>query len=257
MTARPAGGVGGAPLSGRRVVVTRAEAQAPALARRLHRLGAETVELPTIVFADPVDGGAALRAAAAGVAAYEWVVFTSATAVERFLPLLGDARSLRAARVAAIGSATAEALRRWHVVADLVPERFVAESLLEAFPPPPGPEAKVLLPRAAVARDVLPDGLRAAGWHVEVVEAYRTERVEPPSELLAAAATADAVAFTSSSTVTGYVEAVGTGAVPPVVACIGPVTADTARRHGLRVDVVAEVHTLDGLVEALVAALGP
>jgi len=181
-------------------------------------------------------------------------VFTSANAVERFVPLLRDARDLGAARVAAIGPGTAEALRRLALVADLVPEEFVAEALLDVFPPGPG---RVLLPRAAAARAVLPEGLRAKGWEVDVVEAYRTEPVPQSEERLAAARHADAITFTSSSTVTNFVAAAGRDAVPPIVACIGPVTAETARSCGLVVDVVAGVHTIDGLVDAVVVALTP
>jgi uroporphyrinogen-III synthase len=102
---------------------------------------------------------------------------------------------------------------------------------------------------------VLPDGQRAKGWDVDVVEAYRTERAEPVPELLEAAKDADAITFTSSSTVTNYVESAGADHVPPVVVCIGPVTADTARGQGLRVDAVAEEHTIDGLVRALSAVM--
>jgi uroporphyrinogen III methyltransferase/synthase len=245
------------PLFGRTVVVTRPAASRGALAPRLQRLGAATVELPVIEVGEPADGGAALRAAAGAVAAYDWVVFTSANAVTRFLPMLRDARDLGAARVAVIGPGTASALAEHRVVADLVPEEFVAESLLAAFPAPPPGGGRVLLPRAAVARDVLPEGLRAAGWHVDVVEAYRTGPATPAPAVVEAAARADAVTFTSSSTVTGFLDVAGRQALPPVVACIGPVTAATARRHGLTVDAEAAVHTLDGLVDALVGALGP
>ncbi len=250
-------------LFGRTVVITRPRHQTAALTRRLQRLGAATIALPTIEIDEPADGGAALRAAAASVGSYDWVVFTSANAVERFLPLLRDARAFGPARVAAIGPGTAQALAEARVVADVVPERFVAEGLLDALPPPPPPASagrgrgRVLLPRAAVARDVLPDGLRAAGWDVDVVEAYRTRPARPPPEALAAVARADAIAFTSSSTVTSFVEVAGPDAVPPVVVCIGPVTAASARRLGLTVAVEAAVHTLDGLVDALVAALAP
>jgi uroporphyrinogen III methyltransferase/synthase len=245
------------PLFGRRVIVTRAREQASGLVERLQELGAATVELPVIEIGEPDDGGAALREAAARVGKYDWVVFTSANAVVRFFAALGavgsDTRALGGRRVAAIGPGTADALAGAGVRADLVPERFVAESLLEAFPSGPG---RVLLPRAAVARDALPAGLTERGFTVDVVEAYRTIVGRPSSEALAAAATASAVTFTSSSTVTNYLAVTGDLPVPPVVACIGPITADTARAAGLSVDVVAAEHTIDGLVTALVGTLG-
>ena len=240
------------PLFGRRVVVTRAREQASDLAERLVALGAEVVELPTIEIVDPSDGGAALLEAGGQLSSYDWVVFSSARAVTQLCGLLHDARSFGPVRVAVVGAATADALRAFGVVADLVPERFVAEGLVEAFPPGSG---RVLLPQAAVAREALVDGLRAKGWHVDVVEAYRTERVVPDPAVVDAARIADAVTFTSSSTVRHFVDAVGVEEVPPVVACIGPITAETAEHLGLHVDVVAEVSTVDGLVDALVAAL--
>jgi uroporphyrinogen III methyltransferase / synthase len=242
------------PLFGRRVVVTRAREQASDLVERLHSLGAETVELPAIVIDDPEDGGAELRECAAWLSRgdFEWVVFTSANAVERFCAFLRDAREFGPTRVAAIGPGTADALRRFGVEPDLVPERFVAESLVDAFPSGKG---KVLLPRAAVARDVLVTGLATKGWAVTVVAAYRTRPAEPAPSALADARKADAVTFTSSSTVTNFLQVAGVDPVPPVVVCIGPVTAATARESGLTVDVVAKEHTIDGLVEALVAAL--
>jgi uroporphyrinogen III methyltransferase/synthase len=240
-------------LFGRRIVVTRAREQSSALVARLRVLGADVIELPVIEIVDPADGGAALRAAAGAVATYNWVVFTSANAVERFMPLLRDARALGGARVAAIGPGTAEALAGFGAAADLVPERFVAESLLDAFPDGAG---RVLLPRAAVARDVLPDGLAAKGWDVTVVEAYRTVAGSPSPGALEAARSADAITFTSSSTVTNYLDVAGAERVPSLVVCIGPVTAETARAAGLTVDVVADEHTIDGLLDALCDALG-
>jgi uroporphyrinogen III methyltransferase / synthase len=243
------------PLFGRTVAVTRTAAQAGELSSRLRALGADVVEAPAIVITDPADGGAAVRDAVARVASYEWVVFTSANAVSRFVPLLRDSRSLGAASVAAIGPGTADALRAHHIEPDLVPERFVAEALLDAFPPPPTTGARVLLPRAAVAREVLPEGLRAAGWSVDVVEAYRTQQATVPDHVRARVAGADAITFTSSSTVTGWLAAAGRDALPPVVACIGPITAATAREQGIDVVVEASVHTIDGLVDALVERL--
>jgi uroporphyrinogen III methyltransferase/synthase len=243
------------PLFGRRIVVTRAREQASELVERLRRLGAETIELPAITIDEPDDGGAGMGVAAddlrAGV--YAWVVFTSANAVDRFCLRLRDARDFGTAKVAAIGPGTADVLRRFGVEADLVPERFVAESLVEAFPPG---EGRVLVPRAAVARDVLVEGLGTKGWQVTAVHAYRTRAAEPSLSALAEAGKADAITFTSSSTVTNYLQVAGLDAVPPVVVCIGPVTAATARDAGLSVDVVADEHTIDGLVHAVVDALG-
>jgi uroporphyrinogen III methyltransferase/synthase len=243
------------PLFGRRVVVTRAREQASRLSTGLAELGADPIEVPAIRFTDPADGGAAMREAAARLAAgrYEWVVFTSARTVERFVPLLRDARAFGAAGIAAIGPGTADELARHRLIADLVPDQFVAESLVESLPPGGG---RLLLPRAAAARDVLPEGLRAKGWTVDVVEAYRTEPARPEPGVLAAAATADAILFTSSSTVTGYLSVAGRARVPPFVACIGPVTAATAAEAGLSVDVIARVHTVDGLLTALLEGLG-
>lgn len=245
------------PLRGRRVVVTRPAHQAGSLSGKLAAAGASVVEMPTIAIADPADGGESLHAAAARAGSYNWVVFTSANAVDRFVPLLRDGRDLAGARLAAIGPGTAAALADHRLVADLVPERFVAEALLEAIPDPPGPGAGVLVPAAAGARPVLADGLRARGWRVDVVEAYRTEPVVPAPGVLAAAAAADAVVFTSASSVEGYVAAAGAAAVPPVVVCIGPVTAEAARAAGLAVTAVADESTLDGLVDCLVDTLGP
>ncbi len=219
--------------------------------------------MPTIEVADPTDGGAGLQRAAHDLARgrYQWVVFTSPRAVTRLLRLLHDARSFRTAAIAAIGPGTAAAHGAHSLVADLVPPEFVAESLVAAFPTATatatGP-GEVLVPRAAVARDVLPAGLAAKGWAVDVVEAYRTVVARPDPEAWAAAARADAITFTSSSTVTNYLAVAGRAAVPPFVACIGPVTAATARAAGLTVDVVADEHSIEGLVDALVWPLpGP
>jgi uroporphyrinogen III methyltransferase/synthase len=246
------------PLFGRRVVVTRARADASALSERLRTLGAEVIELPTIEVTDAHDGGASLRRAAADLTAgrYQWVVFTSPRAVERFLPLLRDARSFGSASIAAIGPGTAAALEAHSLAADLVPPEFVAESLVAAFPCAGGEgEGEVLVPRAAAARDVLPVGLAAKGWAVDVVEAYRTEVARPDPAALTAAASADAITFTSSSTVTNFVE-IAPGVVPPFVACIGPITAATARAQGFVVDVVADEHSIEGLIDAVVSRLG-
>ncbi len=243
------------PLLGRRVVVTRARAQASSLRALLEHQGAEVLEVPTIAVTDPADGGATLRRTAARLGRADWVVLTSTNGVARLVAALTaeglDARAFGGARVAAIGPGTAAALADAGIRADLVPERFVAESLLEAFPAAPPGGGTVVLVRAAVARDTLPEGLSELGWQVQVVDAYATIAAPAGDAERAGLATADVVTFTASSTVDRFVEAFGVGAVPPVVACIGPVTAATARRHGLRVDVEAAVHTMDGLVDAL------
>jgi len=250
------------PLHGWKVAVTRTRQQASVLAVALRRAGAIPVEVPTIAIADPDDGGAALRSALSDLrsGAYEWVVFTSENTVERVFTELHDARALGGVRVAAIGDGTAGRLAAHGVVADLVPPSFVAEALAEAFPaapagaaaPPDATARRVLLPRAAVARDVLERALSAKGWAVDVVTAYRTVRPELSPALVERVSGLDAVTFTASSTVTGWVELVGLDRLPPVVACIGPITAEAARRAGMTVTLEASPHSIDGLVAALV-----
>jgi uroporphyrinogen III methyltransferase/synthase len=243
------------PLFGKRVVVTRTRRQASALSTALRDAGAEPIEVPVIQIDDPADGGWALRDALVRLATYDWVVVTSPNGAERLGRALDgeglDGRAFGGARIAAIGPATAAALRPAGVRADLVPERFVAEELLAALAGT-GEPRRALLVRAEVARDVLPDGLRQRGWHVDVVDAYRTVAAPVDDAHRVAIENADAITFTSSSTVERFVEAMGVDAAPPVVACIGPITASTARAHGLTVDVEAEVHTVEGLVAALV-----
>jgi uroporphyrinogen III methyltransferase/synthase len=240
------------PLLGWKVAVTRTREQASQLAAALSAAGATPIEVPIIAITGPSDGGASLRRALSALGRYDWVIFTSANAVHRVLAEVRDARAFGTARVAASGDGTARALSGHGIAADLVPERFVAEALADAFPAPGRSGERVLLPRAAVARDVLPVALREKGYEVEVVEAYRT--VRPASEgLLEAVEGCRAVMFSSSSTVTGWLELLGAEALPPVVACIGPVTAKTAREAGIEVTVEAPVHSVDGLVAALVA----
>jgi uroporphyrinogen III methyltransferase/synthase len=241
------------PLFGVRVVNPRARDQASDLTTKLAELGADVIELASIAIQDPSDGGAALAAAADRLAEFDWVVLTSANGARRFLDAVGDGRRLGSVRLAAIGPGTAAVLADHFLTADLVPPSYVAESLVDVFPPGTG---RVLLPRAKVARDVLPDGLRAKGWQVEVVEAYETVTPPADADTLAAVAGAHVVAFTASSTVTRFLEIAGPHRVPPTVAAIGPITAATARHAGLDVTVVADEHSLDGLVGAIVATVG-
>jgi uroporphyrinogen III methyltransferase/synthase len=243
------------PLRGRTVVVTRAAEQAAGMVAALRRLGARVVPFPTIRVAGPADGGAALAEAMASVERYDWLVVTSANGARAVLGHLPDARRLLGVGLAAIGPATAAVLAAAHLPPDLVPTAYVAEALLEAFPArsPAAGRGRVLIARAAVARDVLPDGLARAGWRVDVVEAYKTVGAagDRPA-LLDAVARADVVTFTSPSTVERFVEALGPRPTPATVACIGPVTAAAARAAGLEVAVQAQEFTVAGLLDALV-----
>jgi len=258
------------PLAGWRVVITRPRHQNTDLGAALADLGATVVELPVIAIEDPADGGEALRAAAAHAREYDWIVFTSANAVDRFAAhVLRDGASeggaLGTARVAAVGGATAAAVGRLGVVAELVPNEATAAAVVDAMPAAPSavaredgtPGNRVLFPRAAGARDVLAPGLRAKGWDVVEVEAYRTVRASAADGVteaaLDAASCADAIVFASPSAVTAYGALSGERPVPPVVACVGPVTAGAARAAGFDVRVVADEHSAAGIATALAA----
>jgi uroporphyrinogen III methyltransferase/synthase len=243
------------PLHGRRIVVTRARAQASGLTAALRNLGAEVVELPAIRI-EPRLAGAEVRDAAAGIGGYSLVCLTSPNGVRLLFEALAearlDARALAGATVAAIGPGTARALAEHGIAADVVPERFVAEALVEALVGIEVEGRRVLVARAAEARDVLPDALRERGADVDVVALYETVREEPDPDAVEAAQGADYVTFTSSSTVANLTEALGdrfpAGAR---VVSIGPITSEAARAAGLRVDVEAERHDVDGLLAAL------
>ncbi|HEY8092770.1 MAG TPA: uroporphyrinogen-III synthase [Acidimicrobiales bacterium] len=240
-------------LAGRRIVIARAAEQAGRLRVLLEAEGATVLSVPTIAIADPPDGGEALRAALTEV--WDWVVVTSANGAERAVAAAGGRAAALAGPWAVVGPGTAEALARHGIRAALVPDRFVAEGLLEVFPAPPLDRVgRVLVAQAEAARPVLSEGLRAGGWEVVVVVAYRTVAARPADAVLAAAGTADAIAFTSGSSVDAYVRAAGAAALPPVVVAIGPVSAAAAARHGIAA-AVADPHSLEGLVEATVAAL--
>jgi uroporphyrinogen III methyltransferase/synthase len=245
------------PLHGKRVVVTRARAQASELARRLASLGAEPVELPAIRIEPRIDSKE-VRQAIESLHSYALVCLTSPNGVRLLFEAMAeqgrDARALANATVAAIGPGTAAALAERGVIPDVVPERFVAEALVEALAKLDLNGKPALLARAAEARDVLPDALRDRGAEVDVVTLYETTAEKPEPEALERVAEADYVTFTSSSTVRNFVQAVGDGIPRDArVVTIGPVTSDAAREAGLSINVEAERHDIDGLVEALVA----
>ena len=245
------------PLYGRRVVVTRARAQASGLAATLRGLGAQVVELPAIRIEPTLDTDA-VRDAVADLHTYALVCLTSPNGVRLLFEAMAaggrDARALANATVAAIGPGTAAALERHGVIADVVPQRFVAEALIEALAEVDVSGRPVLVARAAEARDVLPDALAERGARVDVVALYETVRETPTDDAIEAAAAADYVTFTSSSTVRNLLDAVGDRFPRDArVVSIGPITSATARELGLEVAVEAERHDVDGLVEALVA----
>ncbi|MGI8633035.1 MAG: uroporphyrinogen-III C-methyltransferase [Solirubrobacterales bacterium] len=244
------------PLFGRRVVVTRARAQASTLVRRLQTLGAEVVEVPAIQI-DPLIDSAEVADAIAAIGSYRLLCLTSANAVQLLFEALeaarADARSLGGVKVAAIGPGTAEALADRGIRADIVPPRFIAESLVETLVSEGLAGERTLIARAAEARDLLPDELRRHGATVDVVPLYRTLAGDPTDDQLAAARKADFVTFTSSSTVRNYQTALA-GTVPegPRVVSIGPVTSATAHELGIEVAAEAARHDIDGLLETLV-----
>jgi len=256
-------------LSGRRVVVTRSRAQASGLVDRLAGLGATVVELPVIAIGDPADGGVALSNAARRLTdgAYQWVAVTSANAASRLFAAL-DGRVVPATvRWAAVGAVTARILDEAGFPPALVPGESMSEALAEAFPAAipghpispagiPGNAPTVLFPRAETVRGALAPELRAKGWVVDEVIAYRTMADDPGPDAVAAARRADAIVFTSSSTVDQATALLTPDGMPPVVASIGPITSNSVRAAGLQVAVEASVHTVEGLVDALVSALG-
>jgi uroporphyrinogen III methyltransferase/synthase len=267
------------PLHGRRVVVTRARAQASELAATLRALGAEVVELPAIRIEPRLDSDE-VRQAVERIGEYALICVTSPNGAHLLLEALraagldaralggapkneqveeeagagvsGEVQARTATIVAAIGPGTARALAEHGITADIVPERFVAEALVEALAPIEVEGRRALVARAAEARDVLPDALRERGATVDVVALYETVREQPDPEAVEAAQGADYVTFTSSSTVRNLTEALGDRFPRDArVVSIGPITSEAVRAAGLEVQVEAERHDVDGLVTAL------
>jgi uroporphyrinogen III methyltransferase / synthase len=250
------------PLRGKTVAVTRARAQASGLARRLEELGAIVVQAPSIRV-ELIDGSTP------DLSLYDLVCFTSPNAVSALFERLSrepapaqvttpagvrDARAFAGARVAAIGPGTARALAEHGLIADIVPESFVAEALVAALAAEPVEHA--LVARAKEARDVIPDALRAREAQVDVLALYETVAEPLAPQALTAAREADYITFTSSSTVRFFLEAAGgsAGLSPETrIVSIGPVTSETLREHGLEPHVEAEDHDVDGVIQALLA----
>lgn len=249
-------------LAGRRIVVTRAERQSGGLRERLEQQGAEVLLLPTIETVPPESYGP-LDDALRDAERFAWLVVTSANAVrvigERLTAAGLAAQSLTHLRCAAVGPSTAEALRSLGLAVEVVPQRYVGEALAEALADRVRGQ-RVLLVRAAAARDVVPDALRDAGGDVTVVDAYRTvipaDALERAKAIFGAASLPDAVVFTSGSTVMHLLDVLCEAGLPfpPQVACvsIGPVTSAALRDAGLTVAAEAETASLDALVDACV-----
>lgn len=256
------------PLFGKRILVTRTRTQASGLADRIDEWGGEALELPVMRLEAPTDPAvlAELDAACARLAEYDWVFFTSANAVDFFFERLArlglDIRAMARARVAAVGSKTAEALRERGIVADLTPDKFQAETLLAAAAPELKAGQKAFLPRSGLARRVLPDGLRQLGLEVVEADLYVPVPADESGEDLRrmiAGGGLTAVTFTSSSTVNSFLQLVRAAedeallalalAVPAV--CIGPITEQTAREAGFRTVLTSKEATVESLADAL------
>ena len=259
------------PLFGKRIVITRARAQASALVQKLSDLGAECIEIPTIEISPPKDISP-LQESIKNIKQYDWLVFTSVNGVKFFFDTLfdmgKDVRILGHLKFACIGPVTKERLKDYGIVSDILPETYRAESVAIAFSDMDMPDMdikgkKVLLPRAKKARTILPEELRKMGAQVDEITAYETLLNEDGKKELIERLKKreiDAVTFTSSSTVSNFMSLIDPAEAKSLmdgvlVASIGPITSDTARELGLKPDIEAERYTIHGLVDALLAYL--
>lgn len=253
------------PLFGKGIVITRPEKQADDLAQLLAKQGAKPISFPTIKIVPPPDWRK-LDAALEKIDKYNWIIFTSANGVQFFFKRLmekgKDIRDLSGIKICCIGPATAKQVEARGIKVDLMPSEFIAEGILQSFAGIDLKGRKILIPRAAKARDILPQGLKKKGASVDVVTAYQTlnsGRKKEEFEDLFTENKVDVITFTSSSTVTNFVEIMGTDySLPPHVqiACIGPVTAATAKKAGFSVDIHQKEYTIEGLVQALIDYFG-
>ncbi|HEY7321142.1 MAG TPA: uroporphyrinogen-III synthase [Candidatus Binatia bacterium] len=250
-------------LKGKRILITRARSQARSLAQRIERLGGEVVEFSTIEIKPPVSYGP-LDQAIRQIAIYDWLIFTSVNGVEHFLhrfERLGKTiTDLAGIEVGAIGPETARRLKTAQIEPRLVPKLYQAEGMLEALIPENVLGKRVLIPRAAKARDILPETLRQWGARVDVVEAYQTVLPEVDVSAVCRLLRDDAIdiiTFTSSSTAVNFAAMLGDQDLKQllantVIACIGPITRKTVEDLGMQPEIVAEEFTIPGLVKAIV-----
>ncbi|MFZ2807473.1 MAG: uroporphyrinogen-III C-methyltransferase [Desulfosalsimonadaceae bacterium] len=251
------------PLFGKKIVVTRARAQASDMVARLTDLGAECLEYPVIKTVPP-DDYARLDKAINTLSGYHWIIFTSVNGVDFFFNRLGengyDARALGGLRTACIGPVTAERLKSHGIATDILPDSFQAESIIKAFKNEPLTGKRVLLPRAAEARMILPEELSKMGAKVDEIAVYRTvddtEHIDQLIRQLEDQAI-DLITFTSSSTVTNFKKLIPEDRFDALmehtaIAAIGPITAETADKNGFRVNISADTFTIPGLCDAIV-----
>lgn len=250
------------PLFGKTLVVTRTREQASELVDQLSALGAECLEFPTIRIVPPSDWSG-LDQALRRLEEVNWIFFTSPNGVRFFFDRLEhlqlDLRILKGIKIGVIGPATAQALKEFHLRPDLIPEKYQAEHLLEALSHLPLSHQKILIPRAEQARETLPEGLRQMGAEVSVVSAYQTLPAQEGKDPLVERLTrgqVDCLTFTSSSTVINFLSLFSRQEILSLLkkvdlACIGPITAQTARDNGLKVPILAEEYTIPGLVAAI------
>jgi uroporphyrinogen III methyltransferase/synthase len=240
------------PLFGRRIVVTRASERVSSFARELRTLGAEVIEFPTIATVAP-DSYATLDAAIARLKAFDWIIFTSATGVEAFIERLRslqkDIRAMGTGRIAAIGPATAAALKKYALIVDAIPGEYRGEAIVDAIGAEKVRGAHILIPRAQVAREALAQ-LLVEGGAAEVVVAPAYKTIAPKGNI-PGDVPYDLVAFSSSSTATNFFELMGNQALATKVAAIGPITASTARQLGFDVVVEPRDYTIPALVAAI------
>ena len=249
------------PLAGKRILITRARGQSGDFSTLLKKLGAEVIEFPTIEIVPPLRWKE-LDRAIRQLKSYDWIIFTSANGVNFFWQRLREKGKYRlppSLKLCAIGPATANQLRERRISVDYMPKEFIAESVLKGFDKMAIREKRILLARAEKARDVLPKGLRKMGAEVDVVELYRTVKPKAGPRQLKKILTEegiDAVTFTSSSTVDHFVELLKKEDLKQLlrkraIACIGPVTAKTAKEWGMKVHIEPKEYTIPALTQAI------
>ena len=250
------------PLLGKKILITRAREQTTEFATKLRNLGAKVIAFPTIEILPPTRWKEADRAIDQ-LRSYDWAIFTSANGVHFFWQRLIDKgknnRLLSPLKICAIGPATANQLKKKGVRIDYIPQEFIAESILKGFGKMDLKGKRILLARAKVARDILPKGLKKMGAEVDVVEVYRTVKPRGGTKKLMHLLTdeiIDVITFTSSSTVNHFVELLKKEDIKRflkgmVIACIGPITAKTARRWGMKVKIQPKQYTIPGLTQAI------